>query len=82
MPLPLSSDFDTIVKIAVLFIKDAAYSFCHGWVIFGGGGKIAHFVGFQFVSTMPLPFSSYFDTIAKISVLYIKDEAIHHFCYG
>ena len=47
--------------------------FRHGWVISEGlGGKIA---SFQLVSTLPVPFSSDFDTIVKIAILYIKDEA-------
>ena len=46
--------------------------FRHGWVISEGlGGKIA---SFQLVSTLPVPFSSDFDTIVKIAVLYIKNE--------
>ena len=47
--------------------------FRHGWVISEGlGGKIA---SFQLVSTLPVPFSSNFDTIVKIAILYIKETA-------
>ena len=40
--------------------------FRHGWVISEGlGGKIA---SFQLVSTLPVPFSSDFDTIVMLSI--------------
>ena len=70
--LPFLSDFDKIFKIAFVFVKDGSLYFCHGWVIFGvlGGTKKHIFIGLQLVSTMPLPFSSDFDTIVKIAVLY------------